>query len=101
MKKKEEELNEKMKKIEGRTPRELRQLMNKIKVKISVLEGNIQNGQITEKMYFNILVNQFEHDKLLGQYFLQEGQNEKADIIAKRLNLIMNEIEELKSVMNE
>ena len=101
MKKKEEELNEKKKKIEGRTPRELRQLMNKIKVKISVLEGNIQNGQITEKMYFNILVNQFEHDKLLGQYFLQEGQNEKADIIAKRLNLIMNEIEELKSVMNE
>ena len=101
MKKKEEELNEKMKKIEGRTPRELRQLMNKIKVKISVLEGNIQNGQITEKMYFNILVNQFEHDKLLGQYFLQEGQNEKADIIAKRLNIIMNEIEELKSVMNE
>ena len=90
-----------MKKIEGRTPRELRQLMNKIKVKISVLEGNIQNGQITEKMYFNILVNQFEHDKLLGQYFLQEGQNEKADIIAKRLNLIMNEIEELKSVMDE
>ena len=101
MKKKEEELNEKMKKIEGRTPRELRQLMNKIKVKISVLEGNIQNGQITEKMYFNILVNQFEHDKLLGQYFLQEGQNEKADIIAKRLNIIMNEIEELKSVMDE
>ena len=88
-----------MKKIEGRTPRELRQLMNKIKVKISVLEGNIQHGQITEKMYFNILVNQFEHDKLLGQYFLQEGQNEKADIIAKRLTIIMNEIEELKSVM--
>jgi hypothetical protein len=101
MKKKEEELTEKMKKIEGRTPRELRQLMNKIKVKISVLEGNIQNGQITEKMYFNILVNQFEHDKLLGQYFLQENQNEKADIIAKRLTIIMNEIEELKSVMQE
>ena len=100
MKKKEEELNEKMKKIEGRTPRELRQLMNKIKVKISVLEGNIQNGQITEKMYFNILVNQFEHDKLLGQYFLQEGQNDKADIVAKRLNIILKELNVMQKLIN-
>ena len=100
MKKKEQELSNQIKKIEGRTPKELRQYHNKLKVKITILEGNIQNGKISEKDYLNILANQFAHDKLLGQYFLQEGQNDKADIIAKRLTIILKELNVMQELID-
>ncbi len=100
MKKKEEEISNRIKKIEGRTPKDLRQFHNKLKVKITILESNIQNGQISEKDYMNILANQFAHDKLLGQYFLQEGQNDKADIVAKRLNIILKELNVMQKLIN-
>ncbi len=100
MKKKEEEISNRIKKIEGRTPKDLRQFHNKLKVKITILESNIQNGQISEKDYMNILANQFAHDKLLGQYFLQEGQNDKADIVSKRLNIILKELNVMQKLIN-
>ena len=100
MKNKEEEISNRIKKIEGRTPKDLRQFHNKLKVKITILESNIQNGQISEKDYMNILANQFAHDKLLGQYFLQEGQNDKADIVAKRLNIILKELNVMQKLIN-
>ena len=49
----------------------------------------------------NILANQFEHDKLLGQYFLQEGQNDKANIIAKRLNIILKELNAMQKLIGK
>ena len=101
MKKKEEEISNRIKKIEGRTPKDLRQFHNKLKVKITILESNIQNGQISEKDYMNILANQFAHDKLLGQYFLQEGQNDKANIIAKRLNIILKELNAMQKLIGK
>ena len=94
LKSKKQFYEEKAKKIEGRTPKDLREKINKITVKVNQLQ-NLLGDKIQPADYLNIIKNQFIHDKELYQYFIQENQKEKADLVKPRINILMKEIQEL------
>ena len=97
---KDKELESKMKKIETRIPRPLRDKSNKIKVKMNFLK-NALGDTIDPQGYLNIMKQQLEHDKLLYQYFIQENQNEKANIVKIRVQLLFKEIQETEKFIKE
>ena len=97
---KDKELENKMKKIETRIPRPLRDKSNKIKVKMNFLK-NALGDTIDPQGYLNIMKQQLEHDKLLYQYFIQENQNEKANIVKIRVQLLFKEIQETEKFIKE
>ena len=94
LKSKKQFYEEKAKKIAGRTPKDLREKINKITVKVNQLQ-NLLGDKIQPADYLNIIKNQFIHDKELYQYFIQENQKEKADLVKPRINILMKEIQEL------
>ena len=94
LKSKKQFYEEKAKKIEGRTPKDLREKINKITVKVNQLQ-NLLGDKIQPPDYLNIIKKQFIHDKELYQYFIQENQKEKADLVKPRINILMKEIQEL------
>ena len=89
-----------MKKIETRIPRPLRDKSNKIKVKMNFLK-NALGDTIDPQGYLNIMKQQLEHDKLLYQYFIQENQNEKANIVKIRVQLLFKEMQETEKFIKE
>ena len=91
---------EKAKKIEGRTPKELREKINKIVVKINFLQNQLGN-QIQPSAYLNILENQLIHDKSLYQYFIQTKNNNNASLVKPRIEILEKEIQELKKFINQ
>ena len=91
---------EKAKKIEGRTPKELREKINKIVVKINFLQNQLGN-QIQPSAYLNILENQLIHDKSLYQYFIQTKNNNNASLVKTRIEILEKEIQELKKFINQ
>ena len=97
---KDKELESKMKKIETRIPRPLRDKSNKIKVKMNFLK-NALGDTIDPQGYLNIMKQQLEHDKLLYQYFIQENQNEKANIVKIRVQLLFKEMQETEKFIKE
>ena len=90
----------KAKKIEGRTPKELREKINKIVVKINFLQNQLGN-QIQPSAYLNILENQLIHDKSLYQYFIQTKNNNNASLVKPRIEILEKEIQELKKFINQ
>ena len=94
LKSKKQFYEEKAKKIAGRTPKDLREKINKITVKVNQLQ-NLLGDKIQPPDYLNIIKKQFIHDKELYQYFIQENQKEKADLVKPRINILMKEIQEL------
>lgn len=90
--------DEKSKKIQGRTPKELREKINRITVKISQLE-NLLGEQIKPIDYLNIIKNQLNHDKELYKYFIQEKQNEKAQLVKPRIEILFKELEEINKFL--
>ena len=97
---KDKELEEKIKKIEGRTPRPLREKHNGIKVKINFLK-NALGDTISPQIYVNIMTNQLAHDKLLYQYFIQENENDKSNIVKVRIQLLLKEIKETEEFIKK
>ncbi len=91
---------EKAKKIEGRTPKELREKINEIVVKINFLQNQLGN-QIQPSAYLNILENQLIHDKSLYQYFIQTKNNNNASLVKPRIEILEKEIQELKKFINQ
>ena len=83
-------------KIDGRTPKELLQKKIKIKVKINNLESQMGDGEISPKDYLLLMEHQLKHDILLCKYLKQENQIEKAKCVFTRINLLNEEINELK-----
>ena len=86
----------KIKKIDGRTPKELLQKKIKINVKIKNLESQMSDGEISPKDYLLLMEHQLKHDVLLCKYLKQENQIEKAKCVFTRINLLNEEINELK-----
>jgi hypothetical protein len=83
-------------KISGRTPRELMQKKVKMSCKIKMFQQQMGDGEVTPQDYYNLLNQQLTHDKALFTYFKQEKDLEKAKLVAIRIKLMNEEIEELK-----
>ena len=83
-------------KISGRTPRELLQKKVKMSCKIKMFQQQMGDGDVTPQDYYKLLNQQIIHDKALFTYFKQEKDIEKAKLVAIRIKLMNEEIEELK-----
>lgn len=83
-------------KIDGRTPREILQKKIKINVKIKQFENQMSEGEFGPNDYLALMKQQLKHDLLLYKFFRQENEINKAKIVYNRINLINEEINELK-----
>ena len=90
------ELEAKIKKIDGRTPRELLQKKIKMNYKKKQIEEGMGDGSISPKDYMEFMKIQLEHDQLLAMYMKQNNQQEKMKTVLGRVVLIKQEMEELK-----
>ena len=90
------ELEMKIKKIDGRTPREMLQKKIKMNCKKKQLEEGMGDGSISPKDYMEFMRIQLEHDQLLALYMKQNNQEEKMKAVLARVNLLKQEMEELK-----
>jgi hypothetical protein len=93
------ELEMKIKKIDGRTPREMLQKKVKMNCKKKQLESGMEEGSISPKDYLELMKVQLEHDQLLAMYMKQSNQEEKMKTVMQRTILIKQEMEELKKYM--
>ena len=84
-------------KIDGRTPKDLMQKKIKINVKIKNIENQMKEGEFEPKDYLSLMENQLTHDVLLCKYLKQENQIDKAKVVYSRINLLNEEIKELKA----
>ena len=92
-------LEDKISKIDGRTPRELMMKKVKINCKIKSFESQMGDGEFEPKDYLALMEQQLKHDILLCKYFKQENELEKAKIVFCRINLLNEEIAELKKYL--
>ena len=86
-----------MEAIEGRTPKELRTLIVKLKTKKKHLEDAL-GDTITIEQYTTVLTNQINHDKMLYAHFIKEGMKDKADIVLGKIKIMIKELNEAESV---
>lgn len=98
---KEKQLNEKISKIEGRTPKELREQLVKIKCKKKILEDQLGEGALAPDAYIEIIKKQHMHDKALYDYFEQENEKEKGQLISSRLTLLKKEMNDMIEYLKE
>ena len=90
------ELEAKIKKIDGRTPREMLQKKVKMNCKRKQLEEGMGDGSISPKDYMEFMRIQLEHDQLLALYMKQNNQEEKMKTVLQRVALLKQEMAELK-----
>lgn len=90
---------EKIKMREGRTPMDLLQKKLKMMNKIQTLEKGLDNGTITPKEYIDLMKSSLEHDQLLVIYLRQNHEYEKMNIVVERINLIKQEMAEIKKFL--
>ena len=90
-------LEEKINKIQGRTPKPLLDKKNYLAVFCKILKTNI-GSEITLDAYKNVLNNRIKRDKKLVNYFLQNNDKENYDIVFDRLNNEIRELNELKNL---
>ena len=83
-------------KIDGRTPRDLMQKKIKIGVKIKQFESQMSDGEFGPNDYMALMEQQLKHDLLLCKFLKQENEINKAKIVYNRINLLNEEINELK-----
>jgi hypothetical protein len=94
-------LNKIISKIDGRTPKELLQKKVKINVKLNSLKEQMNSGEIEPKDYLELMEYQLKHDVLLCRYLKQENEMEKAKNVFSRINLLKEEINELKAYIKK
>jgi hypothetical protein len=93
------ELEAKIKKIDGRTPREMLQKKVKMNCKKKQLEEGMGDGSISPKDYMEFMRIQLEHDQLLAIYMKQNNEEQKMKTVLGRVALIKQEMEELKKFL--
>ena len=93
------ELENKIKKIDGRTPREMLTKKVKMNCKKKQLEEGMGDGTISPKDYMELMKVQLEHDQFLALYMKQNNEQEKLKSIMGRITLIQQEMEELKPLI--
>ena len=89
---------EKMDKIEGRTPPELRAKHNKAIVQKNYLTNLIDNGEMSIDDYLLTIKNAIDHDKKLEQYFKDKNEVQKLKFIVRRLPVLADEFTETLEV---
>jgi len=90
------ELEDKIKKIDGRTPKEMLQKKVRMNCKKRQIEEEMGDGTVSPKDYMEMMKVQLEHDQLLSIYMKQNNQEENVKILSVRIALIKKEMEELK-----
>ena len=90
------ELEDKIKKIDGRTPKEMLQKKVRMNCKKRQIVEEMGDGTVSEKDYMEMMKVQLEHDQLLSIYMKQNNQEENVKILSVRIALIKKEMEELK-----
>jgi hypothetical protein len=93
------EYTEKIQKIEGRTPKELREFMVKLKVKKTKLEESLGND-ISPADYLNGIKHQLDHDKALYIHFNTSKQTDKAELVKKRIGIMLKEKKEMEAYID-
>jgi hypothetical protein len=91
------ELEAKMKKIDGRTQREMLQKKVKMTCKKKQLEEGMGDGSVSPQEYMELMKATLEHDQLLAIYMKQNNEEEKYKNLMGRIALIKQEMGELKS----
>ena len=89
-------LEDQIAKISGRTPREIMQKKVKMSCKIKLMKQQLENGDVSPKDYFTLLSQQMVHDRQLFALFKQEKDLKNAKIVAERIKIMMEEMNELK-----
>ena len=92
------ELDEKIKKIDGRTPRQMIQQKSKLKIKKDFLSEQL-GGEISPDEYMAILKPQFDKAKKMSMYFAQNGQKEKSKKLSDRMQILFKEMKGLAEFM--
>jgi hypothetical protein len=87
-------LDEKIAKIEGRTPKELRDKKNKMFCKKNILE-NMLGDQITPQQYAGIVKDSIDHHRKLQKYFQDKNEIAKEKIVTDRINVLISEMNEI------
>ena len=87
-------LDEKIAKIEGRTPKELRDKRNKMFCKKNILE-NMLGDQITPQQYAGIVKDSIDHHRKLQKYFQDKNEIAKEKIVTDRINVLISEMNEI------
>lgn len=104
MEKKINQMNEQIKKIEGRPPQKLRQKFLQTKVRYNALKEQISENTVTVDNYIVILNKQIEKDKKLSLYFKQHNNDKKFAIVNERILIMLSElgslIKEIKKTQN-
>ena len=93
------EIEAKIAKIDGRTPREILTKKVKINCKKKIIEQQMGDGTISPKDYMELLQNQLLHDKALATYLKEVNENDKAKVVLGRVLLLNQEIDELSKFM--
>ena len=87
------------KNIDGRTPRELMQKIIKMRCKRNNLDESL-GSQIEPEDYLHLLRYTYSHDQKVLEYFKNNKDQEKMELVNERLPLIAKEIQELLEQMN-
>lgn len=88
------EIEEEIKKIDGRPPMNLRQKKMKMAVKLKLLKEGIQNGELGLEDYVKMVEIQYQRDVKLAKYFQQNNEDIKFNIVEKRLAVLKKELYE-------
>jgi len=83
-----------IKKIEGRTPRDIRNKFISYSAKKQILSNQMGDGSLTPDQYIVIMKTQLDKDQKLQQYFQDKGDKEKQSLISERIPVLINEIKE-------
>ena len=94
-------LEDQIAKISGRTPREIMQKKVKMSCKIKLMKQQLENGDVSPKDYFTLLSQQMVHDRQLFALFKQEKDLKNAKIVAERIKIMMEEMNELKEIIKK
>lgn len=86
------QIDEKIKKIEGRPPAALRQKFLQLKCRYNTLKEQIMEGDLTLENYIVLLKKQIDKDQRLILFFKQNASNEKAILVTERLKIQMDEL---------
>lgn len=95
MDKKIKQMDEQIKKIEGRPPQKLRQKFLQTKCRYNTLKEQISENSLTVDNYIILLKKQIEKDKRLALFFKQSGQKDKVALIGERMMVMIGELDDL------
>ena len=91
------EMEKIIRKIDGRTPKEILQRKVNISFKLNQMKKQMNEGEIDPKQYLLILESQKNHDLLLYKFLKQENRIDDTKKVISRIKLLNEEIKELKA----